>query len=103
MAGLLLNPQIANQQWGTLLLNTAKYLAACNGVNDLINDESRNPPGGAAGLEAMGFTTTDAGLLVPAFASIAALWRHSTNQQAAPMTNFWFQAAQCFGTEPMPT
>jgi len=103
MAGLLLSATLANQNWGNLLLTTAKNLAACNGVNDLINDTTRNPGGGSAGLVAnLGMSTTDAGLHVASFASMAALWKFSTNAQTATMTDFWFQARQLFGTEPMP-
>jgi hypothetical protein len=102
MAGLILSPALANQEWGTLLWTTARNLADCSGINDLINDSTRLPPGGSAGLQAMGMSANDAGLHVAAFASIAALWRHSTNVTSAPMTDFWFSARQCMGTKPFP-
>lgn len=106
MAGLILNPQIANQNWGNLLLETAEHLAECNGINDLLFDTNRLPRGqGQSNVDALvaaGMSQTDAGLLVPAFGSMAALWKHSTNVQAAAMTDFWFQARQCFGTKAMP-
>ena len=102
MAGLILSPALANQEWGTLLWTTARNLADCSGVFDLINDSGRVPPGGAAGLQAMGMSANDAGLHVAAFGAIAALWKHSTNVQAAAMTDFWFSARQTMGTKPFP-
>lgn len=103
MAGLLLNATTANQDWANLLYTACRSLADCSGVNDLINDTTRNPGGGAAGLQAnLGMTAGDASLHVASFAAIAALWKHSTNQQAAAMTDFWFQARQMFGTKGMP-
>ena len=53
MAGLMLNPQIINQDWGTALLNAATWLSTCSGINDLINDGVRLPRTG-------GQTSTDA-------------------------------------------
>ena len=103
MAGLPLNAAVANQDWANLLYTACRSLADCNGVNDLINDANRNPGLGSAGLQAnLGMTANDAGLYVASFAAISALWKHSTNVQAAAMTNFWFQAQQLFGTKPMP-
>jgi hypothetical protein len=104
MAGLILSPSLINQNWGTLLLDTAKKLAECNGVNDLINDTVRLPRTGTStdALVTAGLSTTDAGLHVASFAAMAALWKHSTNVQAAAMTDFWFQARQLFGTNAMP-
>jgi hypothetical protein len=103
MAGLILSPALANQNWGNLLLATAENLAECNGVNDLLHDTTRLP--GAtptAALLAQGFSQADADLIVPAFAEVAAVWKFSTNAQAVAMTDFWFHARQMFGTKRMP-
>ena len=106
MAGLLLSPSLINQDWGTLLLQTATSLADCNGVNDLINDGTRLPrTGGQTSTDALvtaGLSPTDAGLHVASFAAMAALWKFSTNAQTVAMTDFWFQARQLFGTKRMP-
>lgn len=106
MAGLLLSPSLINQDWGNLLLDTATKLAECNGVNDLINDGVRLPraqgQNSTDALVAAGLSQTDAGLHVASFGAMAALWKFSTNAQTVAMTDFWFQARQLFGTNPMP-
>ena len=103
MAGLILSPALANQNWGNLLLEAARKLAECSGVNDLLHDTTRLP--GAtptAALLAEGFSQAEADLIVPSFAEVAAVWKFSTNAQTVAMTDFWFHARQLFGTNAMP-
>jgi hypothetical protein len=107
MAGLQFNPAIINQNWGTLLYNTAQCLADCNGINDFLFDEVRLPrengASPASALVAAGIAQSDADLWVPAFGDMATVWRITRNQQNLPATNdFWFHARQCFGDRRMP-
>jgi hypothetical protein len=106
MPGLLLSPSLINQDWGGALLDAAKALARCNGINDLINDGVRLPrTGGQTSTDALvtaGLSPADAALHVASFAETAALWKFSTNTASVAMTDFWFHARQQFGTNPMP-
>ena len=104
MAGLLLSPSLINQDWGNALYSAAAALSKCSGINDLINDSTRLPRTGTStdALVAAGLSQADATLHVASFAAMAALWKFSTNAQTTAMTDFWFQARQLFGTEPMP-
>ena len=107
MAGLLLSPALINQDWGTLLLETATNLADCNGVNDLINDSTRLPRTGgqtsADALVAVGVSASDAAILVASFGDLAALYRvaHAQQQQVGN-NDFFFNARQLLGTSAMP-
>jgi hypothetical protein len=103
MAGLLLTPALINQDWGNAALNLARALAQCKGINDMIADTNRLPPGGQAGLEAAGMTVSDAGLMVSSFGDLAALYRiaHAQQQQVGN-NDFFFNARLLFGTQPMP-
>ena len=108
MAGLMLNPQIINQDWGTAVLNVARDLALCKGINDLLNDTNRMPPtgqpdGGSSALQALGFSSSDAGLLIATFGDLAALYRvaHAQQQQVGN-NDFFFNAKKLLGTVPMP-
>ena len=103
MAGLILNPQIANQDWGNAVRSLATDLAACKGINDLLNDSDRMPGGGSAALQSLGFSSTDAGLIVASFGDLAALYRvaHAQQQQVGN-NDFFFNAKKLLGTVPMP-
>jgi hypothetical protein len=103
MAGLPLSPALINQNWGDAVYRLAQALAECKGINDMIADTNRLPPGGAAGLEAVGVTVSDAGLLVAGFGDLAALYRvgHGQQQQVGN-SNFFFNAAGLLGTKPLP-
>lgn len=103
MAGLLLNPNIINQEWGTAVLNLARDLALCKGINDILNDADRMPGGGEAALEGLGFSSSDAGLIVASFGDLAALYRVShAQQQQVGNNDFFFNAKKLLGTVPMP-
>jgi hypothetical protein len=103
MAGLLLNSTLINQDWGNAALNLARALAQCKGISDMIADTQRLPPGGAAGLQAVGMTAADASLMVSSFGDLAALYRiaHAQQQQVGN-NDFFFNARLLFGTQPMP-
>jgi hypothetical protein len=105
MAGLLLNVSLIAQDWGQAVFNLADALATVNGINTLIADAGRLPPGGEAGLEALdGMTTTDAGLYVATFGDLANLYKVAHGQQAQPgASDFFFNARQLLGTKAMPT
>jgi hypothetical protein len=103
MAGLLLNSTLINQDWGNAALNLARALAQCKGISDMIADTQRLPPGGAAGLQAVGMTAADASLMVSSFGDLAALYRIAHGQQQQVGNNdFFFNARLLFGTQPMP-
>ena len=103
MAGLLLNPQIINQDWGNAVMSLARDLALCKGINDLLNDADRMPGGGSAALQSLGLSSTDAGIIVASFGDIAALYRIShAQQQQVGNNDFFFNAKKMLGTVPMP-
>ena len=103
MAGLILTPQFANQDWGNAVRNLATDLAACNGINGLLNDADRMPGGASSALQGLGFSASDAGLIVASFGDLAALYRvaHAQQQQVGN-NDFFFNAKKLLGTVPMP-
>jgi hypothetical protein len=103
MAGLMLNPQIINQDWGTAVLSVARDLALCKGINDVLSDTDRMPGGGSAALQSLGLSSSDAGLIVATFSDLAALYRvgHAQQQQVGN-NDFFFNAKKLLGTVPMP-
>lgn len=108
MAGLLLSQTLINQNWGLAVQNLAQALAACKGINDLLNDTNRMPPtgspdGGSSALQGLGFSASDAGLIVASFGDLAALYRVShAQQQQVGNNDFFFNAKKLLGTVPMP-
>ena len=111
MAGLMLNPQIINQDWGTAVLTLARALAQCNGIAALIGDTGRNPPGGSAGLQAAGLAAADADLMVASFTDIANLYGVAHGVAGFQVkigagnlgaSDFFFNARKLMGTVPMP-
>jgi len=103
VAGLMLNPQIINQDWGTAVLNLARALAQCKGISDILSDTDRMPGGGSAALQSLGLSSSDAGLIVATFSDLAALYRvgHAQQQQVGN-NDFFFNAKKLLGTVPMP-
>ena len=67
VAGLMLNTQIINQEWGTAVLSLARDLALCKGINDVLSDADRMPGGASSALQSLGFSSTDAGLIIASF------------------------------------
>jgi len=103
VAGLQLNPQIINQDWGTAVLNAARALAQCKGINDILGDADRMPGGASSALQTLGFSSSDAGLLIASFGDLAALYRVShAQQQQVGNNDFFFNAKKLLGTVPMP-
>jgi len=107
VAGLMLNPQIINQDWGNAVMSLARDLALCKGINDVINDTDRLPRSqcqtSTDALVAAGLSQADAGIIVASFADIAALYRvaHAQQQQVGN-NDFFFNAKKLLGTVPMP-
>jgi hypothetical protein len=105
MAGLSAQAGDINRACGNAVVALAQALAACSGLNTMLNDTSRGF--GQANLAAM-FTaagdpqgTSNAGLIIASFADLQNLSAVAHGQQAQPAaSNFFFNAAKLMGVIP---
>ena len=100
-AGLNSGLGVLNNTCGTAVLDLAKALAVCNGINTMLNDTGRY--NGQAGLIAAGMSSPGATLLIASFADITNLYKVAHGQQAQPgASDFFFNARSLLGPQPMP-
>lgn len=102
MAGLIFTPQFIDQNWGQTVVDLAQALAQCRGINALIADSARLPPGGSAGLVAKGYDQASADLYVATFNDMLTLYRVAHGLQGITATDLFANAKQLMGTVPMP-
>lgn len=108
MVGLPAGPNDIHRVCGQAVVNLDQALAACSGINTMLNDTSRGFGQTnlaviftAAG-QAAGPAATDAGLLIASFADLQNLSAVAHGQQAQPAaSNFFFNAAKLMGVTPL--
>jgi hypothetical protein len=99
-AGLSSGLAVLNNTAGNAVLQLAGALATCNGINTMLNDAERY--NGQAGLVSAGMSSAGATLLIASFADITNPYKVAHGQQATGVSDFFFNARNLLGAQPMP-
>lgn len=101
MAGLPQGKADLDRVLGNAVVAAAQALGNVVALNVMLNDPTRI--GGAAGLEALSYTPSDAGLVIASYGDLAnyAAVGAAGALPAGP-NDYWFHAKLLMGTVPMP-
>jgi hypothetical protein len=101
MAGLPMTKADLDRVLGNAVVAAAQALGNVVALDAMLNDPAR--VGGEAGLEALAYTPTEAGLVMASYADLTAYAAVGAAGQPAPGPNdYWFHAKLLMGTVPLP-